>query len=95
MSRVSELSELEPPADRPRLSVVVPAYGEGRRIAGTIASLREALGVELVGHRAPDVVGLEDGVEVGSHPAAQVSRRRSRPRVPRDRTRPWPTSAAS
>ena len=32
-----------PGADRPRLSVVVPAYGEERRIAATVATLRAAL----------------------------------------------------
>ena len=41
-----------PPAEgRPRLSVVVPAYREERRIASTVASLRSALGglgVEIV-----------------------------------------------
>jgi len=33
----------EPLAGRPRLSVIVPAYGEGRRIAATVTTLRQSL----------------------------------------------------
>jgi dolichyl-phosphate beta-glucosyltransferase len=55
VSRVSELSELDPAADRPGLSVVVPAYGEAGRIAGTIAALRDALGVDV------EIVVVDDG----------------------------------
>jgi dolichyl-phosphate beta-glucosyltransferase len=44
-----------PAPGRPRLSVVVPAYGEGRRIAATVAVLRQALGEGL------ELVVVDDG----------------------------------
>ena len=79
MSRVSELSELEPPADRPRLSVVVPAYGEGRRIAGTVASLRETLGVDT------EIVVVDDGSRDDTASAAEAAKADLVIRIPDNR----------
>jgi dolichyl-phosphate beta-glucosyltransferase len=42
-----------------RLSVVVPAYGEGSRIAGTVASLRDALA--CLGDDEYEIVVVDDG----------------------------------
>ena len=51
------MSALEPVAEpaRPRLSVVVPAYGEARRIAATVAALHDALGADT------EIVVVDDG----------------------------------
>jgi dolichyl-phosphate beta-glucosyltransferase len=50
----------EPMAGRPRLSVVVPAYGEGRRMAATVTTLRQSL-AGCGGHGEVEVVVVDDG----------------------------------
>ena len=79
MSRVSELSELDPAADRPRLSVVVPAYGEAGRIAGTIAALREALGDDT------EIVVVDDGSTDDTAAAAETAKADVVIRIPDNR----------
>ena len=51
------MSALEPVPEpaRPRLSVVVPAYGEGRRIGTTVVALRDTLGADT------EIVVVDDG----------------------------------
>jgi len=79
VSRVSELSELDPAADRPRLSVVVPAYGEAGRIAGTIAALREALGDDT------EIVVVDDGSTDDTAAAAETAKADVVIRIPDNR----------
>lgn len=48
-----------PQAGRPRLSVVVPAFGEERRVAATVGALRHALNDQLSG--SLELVIVDDG----------------------------------
>ena len=79
MSRVSELTELDPVVDRPRLSVVVPAYGEEGRIAGTIAALRDALGADT------EIVVVDDGSIDNTAAAAEAAKADVVIRIPDNR----------
>jgi glycosyltransferase involved in cell wall biosynthesis len=59
-AEATPLQPHEPMAGRPRLSVIVPAYGEGRRIGATVATLRRC----LAGSGEPgevEVVVVDDG----------------------------------
>jgi dolichyl-phosphate beta-glucosyltransferase len=64
-------TEPHPPAPgRPRLSVVVPAYGEEHRIAMTIRRLRSELG-DVVGPGGLEIVVVDDGSLDGTTEAAR------------------------
>jgi glycosyltransferase involved in cell wall biosynthesis len=57
----------EPDPIRPRLSVVVPAYGEVGRIARTVAALRETLGTDT------EIIVVDDGSADGTSAAAEAA----------------------
>jgi glycosyltransferase involved in cell wall biosynthesis len=66
-------SEPHPPIPgHPRLSVVVPAFGEERRIAGTIARLRDTL-TDVVGEGGLEIVVVDDGSVDGTATAAEAA----------------------
>jgi dolichyl-phosphate beta-glucosyltransferase len=57
----------DPEPAGPRLSVVVPAYGEGRRIGAAVTALRDALGPDL------EIVVVDDGSADDTGAAAEAA----------------------